>query len=137
MEYIITFILTLLFVFVTIKLTLMSQDKKYNNFKYKQTDKLMILKNFSNISPVEKKKPSQLDKMNEENVINVVVVDDKAYWIADNVFYTADLVDEDPDLSTAQTVDTGNMSKEELDKMMFVLDNLNKGKQNDDSSSGN
>lgn len=68
--------------------------------------------------------------------IKVLIIDNHAYWTKDNVFYVADIVDGDIDKDNAKVVDTMGMNKVELDKMMFIIDQLNEGKDNDRGSAG-
>lgn len=118
------------------KLVQKKQDKPYNKVLYRQSDKHNLLKDFFAKVPTKKNKTSQSKKVAERNVIRVIVIDDKAYWVSENIFYVSDVVGEEPDPSTAKPVDTTNMSKKDVDKMMFILDNLNGGKQDDGSGAG-
>lgn len=51
----------------------------------------------------------------------------KAYWIENNVFYSAEIVNGEFDPTTAQPVDTINASKKEIKELLFILDNLRNG----------
>jgi hypothetical protein len=85
------------------------------------------------------KKPvikTQVSKLIEQNSVNVVVIENKAYWTLNNKFYVADVGELGVEHQTAQEVDTYNMKNEELDKMLFILDNLRGRKRNDSSSTG-
>jgi hypothetical protein len=64
--------------------------------------------------------------------IKVIIVDNNAYWIKDNIFYKAPLVDQLIDKDSAEQVDTISMDKVQLDKMLFIMDKLREG-INDDS----
>lgn len=64
--------------------------------------------------------------------IKVIIFDNDAYWIKDNIFYKAPLVDELIDKEAAEQVDTIHMDKVQLDKMLFIMDKLREG-INDDS----
>ena len=59
--------------------------------------------------------------------IKVLIVDGKAYWTKNNVFYVSDIIDGQVDKANARVVDTMGMSKVELDKMLFIIDQLRKG----------
>lgn len=137
MEYFITAVLALFFSFSVMKIIQKRQEKIYKRTLFRQSDMHDLLKTFFSRIAVDEEKPSQLRKRIDKDMIKVVIVDSKAYWISENIFYVSDAVGERPDPSTARPVDTTNMSKNELDKMMFILDNLNRGKRNDDSSAGN
>ena len=74
----------------------------------------------------------------EEHMVKIIVIDNKAYWVKENIFYTAETENGNIIPETARPVDTADMSKKDIDKMLFILDNLGKGKRRDDSSgSGN
>jgi len=68
--------------------------------------------------------------------IKVIIFDNDAYWIKDNIFYKAPLVDELIDKEAAEQVDTIHMDKVQLDKMLFIMDKLREGIGNDSRSSG-
>ena len=136
MEYIILAVLTLLVFSSIINLLIKKQKKRLSKPMYKQSDVHRLIKNFFDINISVQEKTSQMKKREEENSVKIVVVDEKAYWVVDNVFYVADIVDDRPDQSSIKPVDTSNMSKEDIDKMLFILDNLDKGDTNDSGSSG-
>jgi len=78
---------------------------------------------------------SQAMKHVENHMIKVIVIDGMAYWVKDNIFYTSETNNGNIVQETAKPVDIENMSKEDLDKMLIILDNLGKRKNRDDSSS--
>lgn len=59
--------------------------------------------------------------------IKVIIFDNDAYWIKDNIFYKAPLVNELIDKDSAEQVDTIHMDKVQLDKMLFIMDKLREG----------
>jgi len=63
--------------------------------------------------------------------IKVIIFDNEAYWIKDNIFYKAPLVNELIDKEAANQVDTMGMDKVQLDKMLFIMDKLREGIEND------
>lgn len=65
--------------------------------------------------------------------MKIMVVQDKAYWIKDNKFMVAEIIDGEIDKSNSQEVDTMNMDKVELDEMIFIVEKLREG---DDDSRG-
>jgi hypothetical protein len=86
------------------------------------------------------KKPrtvSQSMKHTEKHMIKIIVIDGKAYWVSDNIFYTAQTENGQIIHDTAEPVDINNMPKKELDKMLFILDNLGRGDKDDSSGSRN
>jgi hypothetical protein len=82
-------------------------------------------------------KNSQSKVYNEKTNIRVIIMDDVAYWIKDNIFYMANMVNGFVDKDTTRTVDTMAMDKVQLDKMLFIMDRLREGKRDDSSGTGN
>lgn len=80
---------------------------------------------------------SQSKVHHNKNNIRVIIVENSAYWIKDNIFYKAPLVDELIDKESAEKVDTINMDKVQLDKMLFIMDKLREGINDDSRGSGN
>ena len=68
--------------------------------------------------------PSQSKIHSEKYMIKVMVLEDNAYWVKDNIFFTANVEDGLVLPETTKQVDTLNMSKKDIDKMMFILDKL-------------
>lgn len=67
---------------------------------------------------------SQSKRHIQENMLRVIVIEDYAYWIKDNVFFVAETDSGSVLHHTAKQVDTLNMSKHDIDKMIFILDKL-------------
>ncbi len=107
--------------------TLYSQKDTHELFKY------FFLIDSSN----QKKRFSQLTKHTEKSMIKVMVIGQEAYWVSDNTFYVAKAINGEVEPGSAQPVDIENMSKNDINKMLFILDNLESGKKNDSSGSGN
>ena len=78
---------------------------------------------------------SQSAELEAKTNIKVIIVDGQAYWIKDNSFYVADLEGRNVDGSTARIVDTIHMDKVQLDKMLFIMDKLREGIEDDSRSS--
>lgn len=68
--------------------------------------------------------------------IKVIIFDNNAYWIKDNIFYKAPLVNQLIDKDAAEQVDTIHMDKVQLDKMLFIMDKLREGIKDDSRGSG-
>jgi hypothetical protein len=68
--------------------------------------------------------------------IKVIIFDNNAYWIKDNIFYRAPLVNQLIDKDSAEQVDTIHMDKVQLDKMLFIMDKLREGIKDDSRGSG-
>ena len=72
-----------------------------------------------------------------KNKLRIFIADDKAYWIKNNAFYEANFIDGMVDESTTKVVDTMGMNKVELDKMIFIVQQLTEGMTNDGGNTGN
>ena len=106
---------------------------------YRQSDMHRMLKYFFSLDiNTNEKPPSQLTKRKEKDMIKVIVMGNQAYWVSDNTFYVAKAFEGEVLPNTAEPVDIENMSRKDIDKMLFILDNLKNGKEKDDrSSTGN
>lgn len=136
MEYVLSIILTLIVAFTFITIVRIKGKVSIKDILFSQSQIHMLLKDFR-VEEKEEEKTSQLQKHLSKNAIKIMAVENKAYWINNNIFYSADLINNMPDFLNAEPVDTENMSQEELDKLMFVLDNLRRGLEDDSGSSGN
>ena len=138
MEYLLSISLTLVLIWSIIKLNGYKVSKTLKGIKYTQSDihesiRAFIPKKINNKKKIE----SQSAKHAANTMIKIIVIDNRAYWVKDNVFYSADTDNGDIVSPTAEPVDISTMSKKDIDKMLFILDNLRKGIQNDSGSSGN
>lgn len=73
---------------------------------------------------INRSSPTQSSKYLEKIFVKIVIVKNKAYWIKDNVFYVADMIDNDVDKATAKEVDIMSMNKVQLEEAMFIIDKL-------------
>jgi len=137
MEYLLALLLTTVLSLAIIAIVIKKQNKSFKKVKYRQSDIYEISRPFLKDRIKQKKQKSQMAKREEGKEVKIVAIDDRAYWVIDNVFYTAELVDNHPNMSTAQPIDTLNMPKEDLDKMLFILDNLDRGNKDERGSTGN
>lgn len=137
MEYLIVVILTIASSFAILKIVKRNEKIFIGRPIYRQSDMHNLMKNFFSRSLFVNNKSSQMDKRIDRDTVKIVATEDQAYWVVDNVFYVADLVNDRPDMSTARPVDTSNMSKDDIDKMLFILDNLDRGNKDERGSTGN
>jgi hypothetical protein len=79
---------------------------------------------------------TQSRKYHEKMNIKVIIVDQNAYWVKDNIFYTAPMINEHIDNELAQEVDTMSMDKVQLEQMLFIMDKLREGNNDDSRGSG-
>jgi hypothetical protein len=60
----------------------------------------------------------------EDNFMKVAIVEDKAYWIVNNTFWEADVVDEEIIKEEARQVDAFDLDFKDVNKMMIILDSI-------------
>jgi hypothetical protein len=114
------------------------RKKYFAKIVYTQSDIHQIVKNFLPKDLFEVPKLiSQARKHVRSNTVRVLIIEDQAYWVHDNMFYVADAVDGLVNPETVRPVDTNNMSKRDIDKMLFILDSLRNGNSDDSSSAWN
>lgn len=68
---------------------------------------------------------TQLQKIRNKNTIRVAIVNDKAYFVHENTFYTAKMVNGEVDRSSASPINAFDMSKKEMKLLLSILDNMN------------
>ena len=87
---------------------------------------------------VEQSIDTQATRYHDAHSVKVLFTEDKAYWIANNAVYMAEVSDEGVvEEDSTQRVDTMGMSKVELKEISFIVDKLTEGKRNDTWGSGN
>ena len=138
MQAIVTIGLTLI-VFSSIIIVMNKKRKKsFSKILYRQSDMHNILKDFFFKDIFDDKVVTSQSKIwKEKQTTRVVIIDQRAYWVSNNMFYVGDTVDGKVRPETGKPLDTTKMSKREVDKMLFILDNLKNGKINDSGSAGN
>lgn len=94
----------------------------FHAYNYMLEDKLDRV--FNNII----KEVEEEMKEDGDHAVSVAIIEDKAYWVVDNIFYQADLtMDGEIDRSSSKPVNTFEMSNKDITKMLFILDNLAEG----------
>ena len=116
--------LTMLIVFAILN----SRKKRFKlkGTVFTQLDLQHLVKEFlpSN-SDLNKQRPSQLKSRAKKNTIRFVTTpEQKVYWVKDSVFYTVDLVNGEFSPSEAVPISTEDLSKGDMDKLLFILDML-------------
>ena len=96
----------------------------------------MLKRFFYNGLTVEKKS-SQMMRRKDETLTRVIILEDKAYWVSDNVFYVGEAANGQVKPETGVPISTSGLSTKEINKLLFILDNLKNGKFNDSGSTGN
>lgn len=98
---------------------------------------MLILPLVPEIKNYKKKMVTQSSKHEDRVNIKVVIFDNKAYFVKEGIFYCADMNGDFIDKSSTTVVDTIGMDRVQLDKMLFIMDQLRDGKKNDSGDSRN
>jgi hypothetical protein len=131
MNYFIYFLISVLtFLSLSTIIGYMSKKFSQNNddlIRYSQSHIHYIIKDY-----IPKPTRPALDRsqsLNHETKqhVKVIITEDKAYWIMNNNFYSANVVEGSIDKDSTSVVDTFSLDQEELDKMLFILDQLKNG----------
>jgi len=134
MEYLLIIGLTSLTIWSIIKISNKSRITFLKNIRYRQSDMHEIIKDVLPKQRFDKPKAiTQSQKHIQKNMLRVVITEGKAYWILNNVFYTANAIGGRVDEQTIKILNFENMSKKELDKMLSILDDLKQGTAQNDS----
>lgn len=138
MEYIIGFLSAFTFIYLFVRIQY-RYDVLKQNVKFVRSSQSRNHYLFNNNIPKKKSKKINRQSSNHDKNINikVIIMDDQAYWIKDNTFYTADMVQGTVDKETTRIVDTMTMNKVQLDKMIFIIDRLREEAFDDRWGSGN
>jgi hypothetical protein len=139
MEYLLIIGLTLLSYWSIIKISNKKRMIFLNKNKYRQSSIYEMVKDVVPKQRFDKPKViTQSQRHIQKNMLRVVIADGSAYWILNNVFYTANAINGRVDEETIKPLDIENMPTKELDKMLSILDDLKQGVgPNDSSGTGN
>ena len=139
MEYLLVIGLTLLSYWSIIKISNKKRMIFLSKNKYKQSSIYEMVKDVIPKQRFDKPKViTQSQRHIQKNMLRVVIADGSAYWILNNVFYTANAINGRVDEETIKPLDIENMPTKELNKMLSILDDLKQGVgPNDSGSAGN
>jgi hypothetical protein len=139
MEYLLIMGLTLLSYWSIIKISNKRNTIFLNKNKYRQSSIYEMVKDVVPKQRFDKPKViTQSQRHIQKNMLRVVIAEGSAYWILNNVFYTANAINGRVDEETIKPLDIENMPTKELDKMLSILDDLKQGVgPNDSSGTGN
>ena len=139
MEYLLVVGLTFVVSWSIIKISNKKRGRFLSKIRYRQSNIYEMVKDIIPKEMFDKPKViTQSQKHVQKNMLKVVITEGRAYWILDNVFYTANSINGRVDESTVKPLDIENLSKKDLVKMLSILDDLRKGMESNDSgSSGN
>jgi hypothetical protein len=137
MEYFLGSAITMIAMFVTTRLISYNKVNTKNNIpRYSQSHiHMLVLPLLPEIKKYKKRMVTQSSKHEEKTNIRVVILDNKAYFVSNGTFYCADMHGTEIDKASATLVDTIGMDKVQLDKMLFIMDQLRDGNKNDSGDS--
>jgi len=138
MEYFLGSAITMIAMFITTRIVNQRIKKnKENPFRYSQSHiHTLVMPLMPNLK-FYKRMVTQSSNHYKKTNIRVIILDKKAYFIKDGGFYSAEMDGDLVDKQTATLVDTMGMDKIQLDKMLFIMDQLRDGENNDSGYSGN
>jgi len=137
MEYFLGSAITMIAMFITTRLISSQKNTTTRNtFRYSQSHIHQVVSPLlPDLRNYKKNIIRQSTKQEERTNIKVVIFDNKAYFVKDGTFYCAEMHGTEIDGANATLVDTMGMDKVQLDKMLFIMDQLRDGKKNDSGDS--
>ena len=139
MEYFLGSLVTLVIVYI-VSSKLVNNNWQVPSVKYRQSHvyQLLLSSTPSSFSSTQKRvRQTQSRKAGlGRKEMKVVFYNDKAYWIADNTFFSADIVNGIIDQNSKKVVDTMGIDKVELDKLSIIVEKLTEEPINDNRNSG-
>jgi hypothetical protein len=100
--------------------------------RYSQSHIHEIIKyNLSDYLFLPPKKPRQTANHEKSINLRVLFFEKEAYWIKENALFIAEQEDGVVKEDTAKRVDTMGMDRVQLEKVMYIVDILNEGNQDD------
>jgi hypothetical protein len=136
MEYLLVVGLTFIVSWSIIKISNKKRGIFLSKIKYRQSNIYEMVKDVIPKEMFDKPKViTQSQKHIQKNMLKVVITEGRAYWILDNVFYSANAINGRVDESTVEPLDIESLSKKDLSKMLSILDDLRKGMESNDSGS--
>lgn len=108
-----------------------SKQETLATINYSQSHIYDLMRPFLEFAEVfEPDVPRQSNNYLKNAYMKVMVVSNKAYWIKNNTFYVADVIEGEVKKETTKEVDTMSMDKVELNEMLFIVEKLRE--ENDD-----
>lgn len=140
MEYLIGSLITLIVLFFMRKALTTDLEEYLGGpgfIQYSQSNVYELIRPYVSNDMFVEPLVSQTTKYEDKQHVRVVLANNKAYWIMDNVFYVADEVDGFIDKETTRPVDTINMDKVQLEKMIVIVEALTEGGNDENWNSRN
>jgi len=126
MESLLTAVLTSIFLAVILNRKHRSKLKKIS---FSQSALHMIVRDMLPSNRELKSKVATQAKLHmDKSTVKVIrTPDNKVYWVENNNFYFAEIVDGEFNTNSGQLINTENLSKKEIEDLLFILDNLKNG----------
>lgn len=140
MEYFLGSTITLVIAFLVYQ-QIKSESFPQNSLKIKRSQSYI----YSLLSPeyneqnnfFKRNLSTQATEHLKKKEVRVVFYEDQAYWIANGVLLTANIIDGNIDQNSTKGVDTMGVDKVELNKLSMIVDKLTEESINDNRNSGN
>ena len=114
------------------------EKTSFNKTLYRQSDMHNMLKEFFFRDIFDDEAASSQSKIwKDKKTTKFIIIDQKAYWVSNNMFYVGDTANGQVRPETGKPIDISTMSQKEVNKMLFILDNLNGGRKNDSGGARN
>lgn len=133
MDFLIGAIVTIMAYVVSQRVVRKNVEKQetLSTINYSQSHIYELMSPFLEFAEIlEPEAPRQSSNYIKNAYMKVMVVSNKAYWIKENKFYVADVVEGEVKKETAKEVDTMSMDRVELNEMLFIVEKLRE--ENDD-----
>jgi hypothetical protein len=136
MEYFLGSLITLIAIFFTKEYLTKTISTKIKPIRFSQTRALELSIDIiqTAIQPVEILNSQSIVHYNK-STLKILIIEKLAYWIKDNGLYVADIIDGDIDHDSTREVDTMDMDKVQLEKMIYIVEQLREGMPNDNRDS--
>ena len=141
MDFFIGAITTLICV-ITLNSFIKKIDEKTSHFKYvkdTQAHRFALVRPAMSVMQMlepPKLLDTQATRFFDSRHTTFALVDDKAYWIENNALFVTDIIDGNFEKESAKIVDTMAMDKLELNKIIYIVEQLTEGKQDDSGNTG-
>jgi hypothetical protein len=140
MDFFLGFLVTMITIFIMARrFSKQSNLVKPIRIKFSQSSKFEMIRYSYEpfLLTFSQEKDTQATLFKRKHTIKILMLDEKAYWIASNGLTMADLNNGEVVLESAKIVDTISMNDVELKKIMFVIDQLTEGNKDDLGNPGN
>jgi hypothetical protein len=139
MEYLIGSVITII-ILIGMKAFLANRSSRNDRLpaiRYNQSMLFEMVKPFLNTNSFGKTLKTQATEHYDKQHVKVVVFENKAYWILDNIFYEAEEFNGQIIKESTKPVDTMALDKVQLNKMMTIVENLTEGEEYEDRNPRN